>query len=442
MFRGTYIKPAIVLTALVASSVVAARSSMAVAARGSSSSKASSSTVEIREFGSAGPRGVILLGAMDPEGSAVANFGSHAAAAAAAALTLNEHGGVNGKKVKLIFCNTGSTNTPNQAIACVQELIRDKVVAVVGSEPSGPAAEIITLLQNAHIPMIDMLASAGLADNSPQVFRFGQNATTIAGATLLAQQVLHSKRVVDDSVSLNAGPGPFWYSLEKKVQDKMVGQTLVGNVDVPIGTASFDSIAAEIVKPKPDTVISSQPPGYQIPLVNAVEGLGLHPNWVMIGDATREGDLAQFGAAASRVWVAQDAPPVSAATQYPKLFPGMVQYVQSLKKLSASGGYDSSIADVQSSSTRSYAATIMVAKLAGTLPTLTGASLTAALDKAHGLTSGGIMPPWTPNTKGCIYAARRISPSVMFVYYTKSINNQLTLVNTKRHFFNQYLCRP
>lgn len=63
-------------------------------------------------------------------GSPVASYPEIQRGAEAAAKAINEEGGIDGKKIKSLFCN--SRGEPDQALTCVRDAVKEHVAAVVG----------------------------------------------------------------------------------------------------------------------------------------------------------------------------------------------------------------------------------------------------------------------------------------------------------------------
>lgn len=68
--------------------------------------------------------------------------------ARAYAAWLNDHGGINGKPVKVIYCD--DRGDPNQAVTCARQAVSSKVAAVVGSYSTNQAS-IVSVLEAANI---------------------------------------------------------------------------------------------------------------------------------------------------------------------------------------------------------------------------------------------------------------------------------------------------
>jgi ABC-type branched-subunit amino acid transport system substrate-binding protein len=145
----------------VAAGVVALVVALAAAGCGSSSSSnsassggSSSSSASSGGSSSSGGGGTIKVGTLIPLTGTGLNFPDYLAGAKAAVESINNAGGVNGKKIDLIECD--DQNNPNQAAACARNMVSDHVVAVAGGVSLFGAQEA-EVLKAAGIPWVGAL---------------------------------------------------------------------------------------------------------------------------------------------------------------------------------------------------------------------------------------------------------------------------------------------
>jgi ABC-type branched-subunit amino acid transport system substrate-binding protein len=81
------------------------------------------------------------------------NYPDVKAGAEAAAKAINDDGGIDGRKIDLIFCN--SQSDPNQALACARKAVSEKVAAVVGHTDTF-STQTLPVLEAADIPAIGL----------------------------------------------------------------------------------------------------------------------------------------------------------------------------------------------------------------------------------------------------------------------------------------------
>src|ERR1700679_4326194 len=103
---------------------------IAVAACGSSSSNNSSSGASASQGAGSSSGGTIKFMTLAVVGSPVASYPEVQPDVDAAVAAINKAGGINGKKIQDIFCN--SKGDANTAVTCAREAVKDKVAGVVG----------------------------------------------------------------------------------------------------------------------------------------------------------------------------------------------------------------------------------------------------------------------------------------------------------------------
>src|SRR5437867_1744571 len=89
----------------------------------------------------------IKVGFIGANGTAVANWPHATAEAKAAVRGWNSRGGLHGHKLELVYCN--DKNDPNLGIACARQMVKEKVIAVVGGGAFASGAQITAILGKA-----------------------------------------------------------------------------------------------------------------------------------------------------------------------------------------------------------------------------------------------------------------------------------------------------
>ncbi|MFT3855042.1 MAG: ABC transporter substrate-binding protein [Ilumatobacteraceae bacterium] len=93
----------------------------------------------------------IRLGFMDPNSGAVANPGVAPAAQAVLEFVNSTSGGVNGRPIEYVTCD--SDGTPEKNVACANDFVEKKVVAVIDADNPGTGAAL-PILHDAGIPVV------------------------------------------------------------------------------------------------------------------------------------------------------------------------------------------------------------------------------------------------------------------------------------------------
>lgn len=117
--------------------------------------------------------GEVILGVEFPLSGIFAYYGKQQLLAAnMAADDINKAGGINGRNLRYVVCDTSSK--PEEAINCARKLIEvGKVIAILGPTLSSEARVAFPVANRAGVPIVTSAASApGIgADNRPWAFR-------------------------------------------------------------------------------------------------------------------------------------------------------------------------------------------------------------------------------------------------------------------------------
>jgi ABC-type branched-subunit amino acid transport system substrate-binding protein len=221
----------------------------------------------------------------------------------------------------------------------------------------------------------------------------------------------------------------------EKVGDQL-GLKLVGSSFLPLPTVpNFDPYAAKVAKSGADAVMVVTFPGQAIPMVNAVEDQGFHPDWIFNGDVPRPSDLKQLGKATERTYVAGDVPPLTAAGDHPQL----QQYIDELDAYGQESGDEAAdTSDVRGSTIRAWLAMQFINQVADQMKDGSAESLKAALDGAKDLQSD-LIPPWNPSAKSCVPGYDRVSnPNLYFLKVQPS--GDMELADEQTYDVSEYLC--
>jgi len=127
---------------------------------------------------------------------------------------INDNGGVNGDKIKLIAYDTGAN--PRKAVSFVKRLIsQDRVVAIIGPSTTGETMAIIPFVQRAKIPLLSM--GGGIPIIKPVkkwVFKI------VATDTMACKKIMaHMKKKGISKIGMISGSGGFGKSMRKQCKD-------------------------------------------------------------------------------------------------------------------------------------------------------------------------------------------------------------------------------
>ena len=192
-----------------------------------------------------GPIKIMTIGAFE---SPVYSVPWLKTAVTAAVKKLNDEGGVDGRKVELLTCN--DKFDPNEATACAQRAVSEKVVAIVGplSPNIGPIAKV---MEQAKIPIIGPGGADGQNEATSPV-SYPINATPVGmgvAAGRLAVERGGPNVVVISGDNETARAGGEWA--------KMGVESAGGKATMlyaPIGSPDYSTVAAKALDSDPDAV--------------------------------------------------------------------------------------------------------------------------------------------------------------------------------------------
>jgi branched-chain amino acid transport system substrate-binding protein len=151
---------------------------------------------------------------------------------------INDEGGVDGQKIKLIAYDTGAS--PKKAVTFTKRLIsQDKVVAIIGPSTTGETMAIIKFVQRAKIPMISMGGGISII-NPVKKYVFKMVATDRMACQRIMQDLKKRKLT---NLALISGSGGFGKSMRKQCKDvapsygiKIVADETYGKKDTDMTT--------------------------------------------------------------------------------------------------------------------------------------------------------------------------------------------------------------
>ncbi len=168
---------------------------------------------------------------------------------------LNEHGGVLGQKIELVYYD--DQTDPKQAVSLAYKFVqKDRVVAVISGSYSGPTRAAASMYQRLRTPMIAAYAvHPEITKAGDYVFRVGTLATVQgrAGAHLAVEK-LGAKRI-----ALLIMDNDFGVSLAKafKEEAQKLGAQIIYEAKFAVGEKDFRTILNEVKKLDPDVIYAT-----------------------------------------------------------------------------------------------------------------------------------------------------------------------------------------
>ncbi len=171
-----------------------------------------------------------------PVDTAAINTPEIITAAEAATITINNAGGINGRKVELIACNDG--NDPNTAGECARKAVSEGAVAMVGGFTTNGTA-IVPVLEKAGIPWIGGpgLAAEELSSAISFPLIAGAAGFTAIGARTVADECSSTAMVLYDVPTAEKAVGLINMGIAS------AGGEAAKHIKVPTTTTNFSAVA-------------------------------------------------------------------------------------------------------------------------------------------------------------------------------------------------------
>ncbi|MFE5564001.1 ABC transporter substrate-binding protein [Amycolatopsis japonica] len=203
------------------------------------------------------------------QGQGAAALPNAGAGAPAAVSYLNENGGINGKKINLITCDTDGT--PATSVACANRFVQEKVAVVIQGIDLG-SDSAVPILAGANIPLVGHTAFGPVQSNSSSAFFFG----AAPGAYTAGPAVVVSKNMGLKSLAftnIDAPPARAY----TKIALEPVAKALGLGLDVsyyPAAAPNYSSVMASLLAKRPDAVLIIGPEQVCTGMLQAAKNLG------------------------------------------------------------------------------------------------------------------------------------------------------------------------
>ena len=322
--------------------VVAAISLSGAACGSSSSSSSSSSTASSSSAGTASAAGAtqasqsssgasglsgqpIKIFVSAPVGTVYGDYPDEFTGAQAAALAINHAGGIHGRPIQIITCN--SKFDPNVTLGCGREAVGDGVTAIIDADLFDP--EYLPLLAKAGIPDLAYLETPQGAV-SPIVFGLNGGAYTSYPATVLALKAAGAKRLAIVRTDLAAAD---YFETVMEQAAKAVGLPVVGVVKYAGTTADFSPTIQQLANLHPDAVTMEAGNQQSPALISTGVQQGLKVMWANQENSLLPRVAKKLGSVGNGTILTSTYPPSSASAQ----FPGIKQFNDEMDALTKTG---------------------------------------------------------------------------------------------------------
>jgi ABC-type branched-subunit amino acid transport system substrate-binding protein len=365
---------AAVAVAVVVTACGSTSSSSTTSAAGAGATSSSSSS------SAASSGGTIKVMTLAIVGSPVASYPEVQQDAAAAVTAINKAGGINGKKVVDIFCN--SKGDPNQALTCARQGVQDHVVAAVGDIDLFDS-ETTPIFAAAGIPVIGEWSDGDPSDaSSPDSYPLNSGSFGGYPTTAYAMKAMGIKKVAVVSLDL---PIALTQAAVAQKTIAALGLTFGGLIKVPTeGVTDYSPYAQQLKSSGATGVIEYVGPAAFTGLQKAYSALGVNPTTGVCEICGESSNGLLLGG------------PYPAATDTSN--PGIAAFNS---ELVADGQSRIAPTDINVySGLNTWLAMHGVADLAKTISgSVTAASLKQALAKTTGLNVEGLVK-WSPSSYG------------------------------------------
>ncbi len=298
-------------------------------------------------------------------------------AASARVQHINAHGGINGRPVRLVSCDT--KQDPNAARMCARTVVDSGAVAVVGVTSTADAS-VLPILEQADVPAIGTIPLTPVAGDSKVAYCFGPGiagafmatapAVAAAGATKVG--LIYPSNVGATSESARAA-----FELGARNGNVATGPV----VGFGWGETQFDAPIAKATAGGVDGVVVNAPGSSEATLLAAMRQQRSDVKVSTLAVALTPQIIEALGGAAEGVVAVGFTQPATAED-----LPGIAAFNQDMDRF----GKSANRTDIAINAWTSVWAFEQIARK---LPTISRATVAQAMDDVEDLDLGGIYPP-------------------------------------------------
>lgn len=332
------------------------------------------------------PEEAIKIMTIAAEGSGFTNYPDVQAGARAAVEEINGAGGVDGRPLELIFCNT--RGEANQAMACARDAVSEDVVAVVGSVDIF-TTQSVPILAEAGIPNVGAVPISEIDYLSPASFPMHSGNYGAFAAAPAAFLEAGFERMVTVRVDFEAT------AAQAAMVDQVaaaIGMENAGQIIVPAqGVTDYAPYAQQIKDRSADAaLVLLGPQGLQA-LFKAAESLGIDTQFAGTVFSFGESEAQAIGTSSDGIWVLSPFTSPRDTVQ-----PGVERFVRALAN---TGVADDDLALHRSAGLNSWLAVHAFAEIAAAIDgTVDRLSMTAALEAMGPMDVEGLLT-WDPSAQ-------------------------------------------
>ena len=253
------------------------------------------------------------VGLIVPTETAGANWPEVVGVVEAAAMAINERGGIAGHEVEIAYCNEG--DDPNQAAECAQEMVDEGVIATVSSFSRSGAQNIYDVLEPAGVAQVAPIAVSAVDFTNPVAFPVNAALLNFIGCG-----ALFAPAAEVDSL------GAIQFDVDASTQTITLAQLGASSVDTPFTTSvrvpptatDFAPSVGEVADSGAQGVVLSLPEQQSIQTVQTASQLGEELAFCHVDAGLSADSLSQLGDAAEGVYVVEPVPDPVPARRDPR----------------------------------------------------------------------------------------------------------------------------
>jgi branched-chain amino acid transport system substrate-binding protein len=342
---------------------------------------AASSAMAFAEVGVTGTE--VLIGMSNAQTGPASGLGTKLKEGAVAYFKkVNEAGGVNGRKIKLVSYDDGYE--PERAAAMTQKLItEDKVFALFGYVGTPTSSAVLPLASKAGIPYIAPFTGAEMLRNPVNKIVFNVRASYFDETEGMVEHLtkdLGIKKIgvfIQDDAYGNAGKAGVVRALMKN------NMALAGEGKFKRNTVEIDSALAALKEAQPEAVVMVGTYAACAAFVKKAKASGFNPKFLNVSFVGTSDFIREVGADGDGVYITQVVPSPEDAT-----VPLVKQYQADMK---AAGSPDADYTSLEGY----LDAVVLVEAMRKAGPDLTRASLLTAFENLQTVV-GGVKVEYSP----------------------------------------------
>lgn len=341
----------------------------------------------------------------------------HFPAAEARAKALNAAGGIKGRPVVVIRCDTKSD--PNQAAACARKAVSEKVVAVIGPNTIN-ATPAFPILARAGIPQIGGIAPDPVQATLRNSFPFSGTVTQYVGAPK-AVSLAGGKKM---GVILPQFPGVDQVVGALQQVAPSVGVQIGKVVLLPFDTADFAPAAASALGEGADSVFVFFPGPNQATAIRQVHQLNPSAKIATLNIYITPDVIKALGPDAEDLNVVAAALPATSTSA-----PGIKTMNADFEK------YAPNMPKVDGAIVL-WASMYALEQILRQVKVISAKTVSAAMSKQTKLSTGGILPPYNATKAGPVPGFPRVFNPTSVMARLKQ--GQAVVVDSKKPFYNPF----